>query len=84
MALRFHPSAGNEIAQVDVVGIGKPQQHLRGERPLVALEMIEIARRYAELLGHARLVDAQLAPKHPQPRPEIELAIADLHPVTMS
>ncbi len=44
---------GDEIAHVDVVGVGEAEQHLRGQRALVALEMVEIAGRHAQLLRHA-------------------------------
>ena len=53
VARRRLVGAGDEVAHVDVVGIGEAQQHLRGERPLVALEMVEIGGRDAQLLRHA-------------------------------
>ena len=68
--------AGDEIAHVDVISAGEAQQHLRGQRPLVALQMVEIARRNAQLLGHARLVQPQFPPQHPKARTQIELAIS--------
>ena len=42
---------GREIAQVEVVGLGKPQQQLRRDRALVALDQVDVARRHAEPLG---------------------------------
>ena len=42
---------GRKVAQVEVVGLGQPQQQLRGDRALVALDQVDIARRHAEPLG---------------------------------
>ncbi len=67
----------DEIANVDVVGVGEAQQHLRGQRTLVALEVIEIASGDAELFGHAGLIDAEFTAQHAQTRAEIELSIVE-------
>ncbi len=40
-----------EIAQVEVVGLRKAQQQLRGDRALIPLDQVDVARRHAEPLG---------------------------------
>ena len=58
--------ARNEAAHIEVVGLGEPQQHLRGQRTLVALEMVEIAGRDAEFVRHLRLIEPEFAAQHAQ------------------
>ncbi len=72
-------AVGREGADVDVEGLGQAQQELGGERPLVALEVIEVAGRDAEILGHPGLGEAQLPPQPLQPHAEEELALLGLH-----
>ncbi len=45
----------HEVARIDAIDIGQPDQHLDRDRPLVALHEVEIARRNIELGGHAGL-----------------------------
>ena len=60
---------------VDVEAFGEPQQDAGGDRPLIALEVIEVGRRDAELVGHLALVEPALAPEPLEPRAEEELAL---------
>ena len=64
-----------EAADIDVVGLRQTQEDLRGQRPLVALEMVEIARGDAEILGHPRLGQAEVAAHPAQARAEEEFPI---------
>ncbi len=66
---------GREAADVDVESLRQAQQELGGERPLVALEMVQVAGRDAEILGHARLGEAKLAAQPLEPHPEEQFAI---------
>ena len=67
---------GGEALEVDVIGLGEPKQHLRGHRPLVALEMVQIGRRDADLGRHRALVEPELAPQPPDPPAQIEFPLA--------
>ncbi|MGY4291667.1 hypothetical protein ACVWXO_010933 [Bradyrhizobium sp. LM2.7] len=57
-----------QVAQIKVVGLGQPQQDLRGHRALVALDQVDIARRDPEPLGDLGLRQPQLLPDPPEPR----------------
>ena len=57
---------GGEIAQVEVVGLGKAQQDLRGDRALVPLDQVDVARRNAEPLGDLGLRQPQLLADAPE------------------
>ena len=59
---------GGEIAQIEVIGLRQPQQDLRRDRTLVALDQVDIARRNAETLGDLGLRQAQLLADAPKPR----------------
>ena len=62
LALDFH-----EVARIDAVDIGEPDQHLHRDRALVALHEIEIARGDVEFVGHARLGEPALAAQALEP-----------------
>ncbi len=62
-----------EIAEIEVIGLGEAQQQLRGDRPLVALNQIDVARRNAEALCHLGLGQALLLPDPPEARPHEQL-----------
>ena len=47
--------AGHEVARIDAIDIGEPDQNLNRDRPLIALHQVQIARRDVEILGHAGL-----------------------------
>ncbi|MGY3080020.1 hypothetical protein ACVWZZ_006428 [Bradyrhizobium sp. LM6.10] len=64
---------GGEVAQVEVIGLGQPQQDLRGHWTLVALDQVDIARRDPEPLGHLGLRQPQLLPDPPKARADEEL-----------
>ena len=64
-----------EALHVDVERLGQPQQDSGGDRPLVALEMIEIGARDAELARHLALVEPTLAAQSLEPCAEEELAL---------
>ena len=59
---------GREIAQIEVIGFGQPQQDLRRHRALVALDQVDIARRNAEPLGDLGLRQPQLLADAPEAR----------------
>ena len=52
-----------ELAQVDIKGLTEPEQQGHGDRALVVLDQVEVARRYLELFGQFRLVQAQILPE---------------------
>lgn len=62
-------------AQVNIIGLCQPQQKLRRNGPLVALDMVEIGRRNTQIGRHGRLGQAQLAPQTLQTPPQEQLAI---------
>ena len=64
-----------KLAHVDAVNGGEFQQHLHGERALVALDQIQVARRHAELGRHLRLAQRQPQPEPLQPRPGKDLSL---------
>ena len=70
---------GGEGPEVDIVDLGKTQKHLRGHRPLVALEMVEVARRDADLGRHGALVDPKLPPQPADAASQIELSFGRRH-----
>src|SRR2546423_325458 len=51
---------GGEVAQIEVIGFGQPEQDLRRHRPLVPLYQVDIARRNAQPLGDLGLRQAEL------------------------
>ncbi len=55
-----------EVAQVEVVGLGQPQQDLRGHRALVTLDQVDVARRDRQPLGDLGLRQPQLLPDPPE------------------
>ena len=60
---------GGEIAQIEVVGLGQPQQYLRRHRALVALDQVDIARRNPQPLGHLGLRQPELLADPPEAGP---------------
>ena len=66
---------GRERLHVDIEALGEPQQYAGGDRPLIALEVVEIGAGDAELVGHLALVEPALAPQPLEPRAEEELAL---------
>ena len=67
-----------EAADVDVIDLGQPQQDLRGHRPLVAFQVVEVAGRDAEVFRHPGLGEAEVAAQPPQTRAEKQLPLGDL------
>ena len=63
-----------QTADIDVVGLGQTQQNLRGQGPLIALEMVEITGRYGQIFGHARLRQTQIAAQPFEPYAQKEFA----------
>ncbi len=64
-----------QAADVDVIGLGQPEQNLSGERALVALQVVEVAGRNAEILGHAGLGEAKFAPQAAEPHAKKQFAL---------
>ena len=62
LALDFH-----EVARIDAIDVGEPDQHLDGDRALIALHEVEIAWRNVELVGHARLGEPAFAAQALEP-----------------
>ena len=60
---------GGEVAQIEIVGLGEPQQDLRRHRPLVALDQVDVAGRNAEPFGDLGLRQPQLLADAPKARP---------------
>jgi hypothetical protein len=75
---------GRQAAQVQVIGVGQAQQDLGGDRPLVAFQQVQIAGRDAQVLGHAALGDAQVAPQPLEPAAEKQLLVMGRHSVMLS
>ncbi len=50
LALDLH-----EVARIDAIDVGEPDQHLHRDRALIALHQVEIAGRNIEFVSHARL-----------------------------
>jgi hypothetical protein len=63
-----------ELLQVDAESRLQPQQHVHGERPLVVLDLVQIAGRYLERLRQRRLGQAALLAQRLQVRPHESLA----------
>ncbi len=68
---------GRERLHVHVEGLGQPQQDSGGDRPLVALEMVQVGSGDSDLVGHGGLVEAPIAPKPPQSCPQEQLPLCD-------
>src|SRR5205085_1854197 len=64
---------GGEIAEIEVIGLGQPEQNLRRHRALVALDQVDIARRNAEPLGDLGLRQAELLTNSPESRSDEQL-----------
>src|SRR5690606_2049360 len=64
---------GSEVAQVEIVGLRQPQQDLRRDRALVALDQIDVARRDAEALRDLGLGQAELLPDAAEARADEQL-----------
>ena len=57
---------GGEVAQIEVIGLGQPQQDLRRHRALVPLYQVDIARRNAQPLGDLGLRQPELLADPPE------------------
>ena len=91
---------GEDLGQVRLVGRVRPRRRrragrgrrfrpgaaapARGHRPLVALQVVEVAGRDAEVLGHLGLGQAELAPQPLEPAAEEQLSSRVDHAVTLS
>lgn len=64
---------GGEVAQIEVIGLGEPQQDLRRHRALVALDQIDVAGRNAEPFGDLGLRQPQLLADASKARPDEQL-----------
>ena len=63
-------------AQVYVIGIGQPQQQLGRDGALVALDMVQIGGRNAEIARHGRLGQGEIAPQPLETAAEEQLAVS--------
>ena len=57
---------GGEVAQIEVIGLGQPEQDLRRHRALVPLYQVDIARRNAQALGDLGLRQPELLADPPE------------------
>ncbi|MNN67740.1 hypothetical protein D3C81_1833950 [compost metagenome] len=74
-----------EVAQVHIVGFGQTQQQLGRNRALIALDMVQIRGRDAQIARHRRLRQAEVAPQPFQAAAEEEFAISGgVHDAMMS
>ena len=64
---------GGEVAQIEVIGFGQPQQDLRRHRALVPLYQVDIARRNAQPLGDLGLRQPKLLADPPEAGPDEKL-----------
>ena len=64
---------GREVAQVEIVGFRQPQQNLRRDRALIALDQIDVARGDAEALRDLGLRQAELLPDAAEARADEQL-----------
>src|SRR5689334_17724046 len=71
--------ARREVAQVEIVSFRHAQQDLRADRPLVALDKIDVARRDAEAVRHLRLREPELPADSPKTWADEELASRFCH-----
>ncbi|NLS28174.1 hypothetical protein S2M10_31830 [Sphingomonas sp. S2M10] len=74
---RLGPAAGlgrGEAAGIEVIGLGQLEHQRGGDRPLVALDQVEIAGRNLQRLRHRRLGDADLEAEPPDGVPGEEFA----------
>ncbi|MNI75286.1 hypothetical protein D3C73_1314240 [compost metagenome] len=65
-----------EVAQVDVVGFGQTQQQLGRDGALVALDMVQIGGRDAEIRRHRGLGQVKLAPQPLEAAAQEQFAIS--------
>ena len=66
-----------ELAQIDVVGLGQAKQKLGRNRPLVALDVIQIAGRDPQIGRHGGLGQVSVAPHPLQPGSQKQLSVRD-------
>src|SRR5437868_2933373 len=65
-----------EGLHVDIEGFGRAEQYARRDGALIALQVVEVGRRDAELVGHLALIEPSLAPQPLQSCAEEELALS--------
>ena len=65
---------GGEITQVEVIGLGQPEQKLRRDRTLVTLYQVDITGRNAETLRDLGLREVELLADAPEPWADEQLA----------
>ena len=79
------PGLAAEGPQVHVIGLGQPQQELRRDGPLVALDMVQIAGRDPQIRGHGGLGQGELAPQPLEASAQKQFAVGVVaHSVMMS
>lgn len=64
-----------KLFEIDLVDGGQFQEQLHRQRPLVALDEIQIGRRDAKRLGHGRLRQLKAVADPPDPRPRKDLVL---------
>lgn len=74
LADRLIGLALHEFARIEPIDVGEADQDLHGDRALIALHQVEIARRDVQLLGHAGLGHLAFASQPLQPRAGKDLA----------
>jgi hypothetical protein len=62
-------------AQVDIIGVGQPQQQLGRDGALVALDVVQIGGGDAEVTRHGRLGQGEVAPQPLEAAAEEQLAV---------
>ena len=72
------PRLALQLVGIDLVDRRQPQDQLHGQRPLVALDQVEIGRRDAEPLGHRRLGQALAVADAADARPGEDLLFSHL------
>ena len=83
--LRRRAAGLAEVPQVDVIGFGQTQQKLSRDGALVALDMVQIRGRDAQVRRHRRLRQVKVAPQPLEAAAQKQLAIGGgVHGAIMS
>lgn len=71
----FGAAVASDLRHVELVGAREAQEHVGGQRPLVAFEQRDIGGRNVEIGRHVGLGKAKVTAKPPQARPHIDRAV---------